>query len=293
MHVFYLKKIIEKAIQCTLLSTQSAQKAKSSKQEHKLFIFQCELYEINSFKDDKLSWEKFSMDALNSCLNAFLHALAVVNYAVAVMIIKYGCSGSLFLPNRLLLSLYFAFITSCAAYLEHRCYSCMSLAFKEKWYFLSDTYFAPLNFTDDCDEPMKNGKIGTVSCNSACMMISEASYVGGQFTGFNYIRGCIHKIARKGFNNVTIYKMGLERKNICHRVSRSQLFRSHSYMEDQVTACICYGNECNGAKAIRNSCSRKMLHHPVTESTPRTAAQLLQYTLLNTNEQLTNRILHI
>ncbi|KRZ54518.1 hypothetical protein T02_2231 [Trichinella nativa] len=277
MHVFYLKKIIEKAIQCTLLSTQSAQKAKSSKQEHKLFIFQCELYEINSFKDDKLSWENLPQ------------TVAAGDIGDAVMIIKYGCSGSLFLPNRLLLSLYFAFITSCAAYLEHRCYSCMSLAFKEKWYFLSDTYFAPLNFTDDCDEPMKNGKIGTVSCNSACMMISEASYVGG----FNYIRGCIHKIARKGFNNVTIYKMGLERKNICHRVSRSQLFRSHSYMEDQVTACICYGNECNGAKAIRNSCSRKMLHHPVTESTPRTAAQLLQYTLLNANEQLTNRILHI
>ncbi|KRX99281.1 hypothetical protein T4E_11145 [Trichinella pseudospiralis] len=189
--------------------------------------------------------------------------LVMVIVVYSVMIIKYGCSGSLFLPNRLLLSLYFAFITSCAAYLEHRCYSCMSLAFKEKWYFLSDTYYAPLNFTDDCDEPMKNGKIGTVSCNSACMMISEASYVGGQFTGFNYIRGCIHKIARKGFNNVTIYKMGLERRNICHRVSRSQLFRSHSYMEDQVTACICYGNECNGAKAIRNSCSKKMLHYSV------------------------------
>ncbi|KRZ02172.1 hypothetical protein T11_3145 [Trichinella zimbabwensis] len=245
------------------LQIQRTRKRQNQKSRNKLFIFQCELYEINSFKDDELCWEKFSMDALNSCLNAFLHALTVVSYAVAVMIIKYGCSGSLFLPNRLLLSLYFAFITSCAAYLEHRCYSCMSLAFKEKWYFLSDTYFAPLNFTDDCDEPMKNGKIGTVSCNSACMMISEASYVGGQFTGFNYIRGCIHKIARKGFNNVTIYKMGLERRNICHRVSRSQLFRSHSYMEDQVTACICYGNECNGAKAIRNSCSKKMLHHSV------------------------------
>ncbi|KHJ48651.1 hypothetical protein D918_00953 [Trichuris suis] len=133
----------------------------------------------------------------------------------------------------------------------------MSMDFKQKWNFISDIYYPPMNFTDACGEPMRESSIATVPCSSACAIICEASYIGGQFAGYNYIRGCIGKIARYGFNNMTIYKMGAERRAICHRVARSQLFRGHAYMEDQVTICVCYGDRCNSNRAAKSaSCSR-------------------------------------
>ncbi|VDO96840.1 unnamed protein product [Soboliphyme baturini] len=129
-------------------------------------------------------------------------------------------------------------------FLPITCYSCMPTAFKEKWSFLKETYYSPANFTDLCNGEKISRQVETVRCFGPCVTLVESSFVGGHY----YVRGCMDRIARKGFNAVTVRQMGFEQYDTCHKVMRSQLFRNVPYVEDQITMCTCFEDRCNSAR---------------------------------------------
>lgn len=61
----------------------------------------------------------------------------------------------------------------------NNCYSCMNLEFYEYWSQLEHTYTKPVNFTESCLSVPAKSNIGYVLCETACIVIKEQRYAGG------------------------------------------------------------------------------------------------------------------
>ncbi|CEF60552.1 Caenorhabditis elegans ly-6-related family-containing protein [Strongyloides ratti] len=112
---------------------------------------------------------------------------------------------------------------------------------------LSEHFYEPRNFTDECDDPSISRYMGTVSCRNICLTITQDIISLGIRTGQKLtIRGCSTKLTKLGFRNRTMNIM--DRFDNCRYVKASDLFLYP--VDDSVTVhvCSCLGDRCNGSK---------------------------------------------
>ncbi|VBB32840.1 unnamed protein product [Acanthocheilonema viteae] len=129
------------------------------------------------------------------------------------------------------------------------CFSCMSLSYQERWQHLQFIYTAPKIFTNRCNEPQLSNHIPTVVCTTMCVNLLEPDVEAGVFIGFKFIRGCMDRVLRNGFNETAV--------NQCRSLPRAHLYnldrrQLHPVFGD-VQLCTCYGNRCNGSSDTTNS----------------------------------------
>uniref|UniRef100_A0A915BLZ4 Uncharacterized protein n=1 Tax=Parascaris univalens TaxID=6257 RepID=A0A915BLZ4_PARUN len=84
------------------------------------------------------------------------------------------------------------------------CFSCMSLSYQESWEHLQSIYTAPKVFTNRCNDPYLTKNIPTVQCGSVCVSLLEPDVEAGVFIGYKYIRGCLDRVLRNGFNETAL-----------------------------------------------------------------------------------------
>uniref|UniRef100_A0A0K0EX38 Ly-6-related protein HOT-3 (projected from Caenorhabditis elegans ortholog hot-3) n=1 Tax=Strongyloides venezuelensis TaxID=75913 RepID=A0A0K0EX38_STRVS len=116
---------------------------------------------------------------------------------------------------------------------------------------LSEHFYEPRNFTDECDDPINDRYMGTVSCRNICLTITQDIISLGIRTGKKLtIRGCSTKLTKLGFRNRTMNL--LDRFDSCRYVKASDLFLYP--VDDSVTVyvCSCLGDRCNSSK--RSNC---------------------------------------
>uniref|UniRef100_A0A0N4ZAZ6 Caenorhabditis elegans ly-6-related family-containing protein n=1 Tax=Parastrongyloides trichosuri TaxID=131310 RepID=A0A0N4ZAZ6_PARTI len=132
----------------------------------------------------------------------------------------------------------------------NRCYSCMSAQYEDAFKnngVLSEHFYEPRNFTDECDDINDGRYIGTVSCRNICLTITQDIISLGIRTGKKLtIRGCSTKITKLGFKNRTMSI--LDRFDNCRYVKASDLFLYPVDDLNTVHVCSCLGDRCNGSK---------------------------------------------
>ncbi|TKR61152.1 hypothetical protein L596_028303 [Steinernema carpocapsae] len=84
------------------------------------------------------------------------------------------------------------------------CYSCMSLSYQNSWDHLQSTYHPPKVFTNRCNDPSLQKNIPTTLCGSVCVSLLEPDVEAGVFIGYKYIRGCLDRLLRNGFNQTAL-----------------------------------------------------------------------------------------
>uniref|UniRef100_A0A0M3HWK2 Homolog of Odr-2 (Two) n=1 Tax=Ascaris lumbricoides TaxID=6252 RepID=A0A0M3HWK2_ASCLU len=131
------------------------------------------------------------------------------------------------------------------------CFSCMSLSYQESWEHLQSIYTAPKVFTNRCNDPYLTKNIPTVQCGSVCVSLLEPDVEAGVFIGYKYIRGCLDRVLRNGFNETALRTHRFHQVDQCRSLPRAQLYNPsrnqlHPIFGD-VQLCSCYGDRCNGA----------------------------------------------
>ncbi|KAE9552552.1 hypothetical protein FO519_004249 [Halicephalobus sp. NKZ332] len=136
---------------------------------------------------------------------------------------------------------------------QFECYSCMSLTYQENWEHLQFMYTTPKVFTNRCNDPFMQRNIPTVLCGSFCASLLEPNLEGGIFLGYKYIRGCVDRILRHGFNQSALRTHRFNQVDQCRSLPRAQLFNPPKGVEmpffGDVQLCSCYGDKCNGASS--------------------------------------------
>uniref|UniRef100_A0A7E4W355 Protein quiver n=1 Tax=Panagrellus redivivus TaxID=6233 RepID=A0A7E4W355_PANRE len=142
---------------------------------------------------------------------------------------------------------------------QFECYSCMSLSYQENWEHLQFMYTTPKVFTNRCNDPFLQRNIPTVLCGSYCASLLEPNVEGGVFLGYKYIRGCVDRILRHGFNQSALRTHRFNQVDQCRSLPRAQLFNPPRGVDmpvfGDVQLCSCYGDKCNGASGTSG------LHH--------------------------------
>ncbi|TKR61151.1 hypothetical protein L596_028303 [Steinernema carpocapsae] len=131
------------------------------------------------------------------------------------------------------------------------CYSCMSLSYQNSWDHLQSTYHPPKVFTNRCNDPSLQKNIPTTLCGSVCVSLLEPDVEAGVFIGYKYIRGCLDRLLRNGFNQTALRTHRFNQIDQCRSLPRSHLFNPvrgmNQPMFGDVQLCSCYGEKCNGA----------------------------------------------
>ncbi|KHN80908.1 hypothetical protein Tcan_02783 [Toxocara canis] len=127
----------------------------------------------------------------------------------------------------------------------------MSLSYQESWEHLQTIYTAPKVFTNRCNDPYLTKNIPTVQCGSVCVSLLEPDVEAGVFIGYKYIRGCLDRVLRNGFNETALRTHRFHQVDQCRSLPRAQLYnpsrnQMHPIFGD-VQLCSCYGDRCNGA----------------------------------------------
>jgi len=134
-----------------------------------------------------------------------------------------------------------------SSFMKWRCYSCMSKQFERHWPLLADFYLPPANFTDACDEPFKAAEVMALGCSGPCVTMSEAVRVSGFTVGHMYIRGCMNRILKQGFNETGIMTHQLRFYDRCRTLDRQQILNKAEPNSGLVKLCACHSERCNGA----------------------------------------------
>ncbi|KAM3717169.1 putative FAD-binding protein C12C2.03c [Dirofilaria immitis] len=110
--------------------------------------------------------------------------------------------------------------------IPHRfeCFSCMSLSYQERWEHLQYIYTSPKIFTNRCNDPQLSNHIPTVICSTMCVNLLEADVEAGVFIGFKFIRGCMDRVLRNGFNETAIRTHRFQTVNQCRSLPRAHLY---------------------------------------------------------------------
>ncbi|VDN54726.1 unnamed protein product [Dracunculus medinensis] len=131
------------------------------------------------------------------------------------------------------------------------CFSCMSLSYQESWEYLQNIYTAPKVFTNRCNDPFLSKNIPTTHCSSICISLLEPDVEAGVFIGYKYIRGCLDRVLRNGFNETALRTHRFHQTDQCRSLPRSQLYNpsreSHHPIFGDVQLCTCFGDRCNAA----------------------------------------------
>ncbi|KAL1243759.1 General transcription factor IIH subunit [Trichinella spiralis] len=138
-----------------------------------------------------------------------------------------------------------------------RCYSCMSTFYESAWAFLSQAFNRPLNFTNECDFPTTQSRVGMVDCSSVCIkMWEDTTLLGIPFRGF--IRGCYDSMLVQGFNQTIVRWYRWLHRDSCHFYNKQEVlqlpFRATQQNGDRpdrppdhLYICTCYSEGCNGS----------------------------------------------
>ncbi|KRY69408.1 Calponin -like protein OV9M [Trichinella pseudospiralis] len=138
-----------------------------------------------------------------------------------------------------------------------RCYSCMSTFYESAWAFLSQAFNRPLNFTNECDFPTTQSRVGMVDCSSVCIkMWEDTTLLGIPFRGF--IRGCYDSMLVQGFNQTIVRWYRWLHRDSCHFYNKQEVlqlpFRAAQQNGDRpdrppdhLYICTCYSEGCNGS----------------------------------------------
>ncbi|MCP9264770.1 Pogo transposable element with ZNF domain [Dirofilaria immitis] len=123
-------------------------------------------------------------------------------------------------------------------------------------------YF-PKIFTNRCNDPQLSNHIPTVICSTMCVNLLEADVEAGVFIGFKFIRGCMDRVLRNGFNETAIRTHRFQTVNQCRSLPRAHLYnldrrQLHPVFGD-VQLCTCYGDRCNGSS---NTIKIQMMKYP-------------------------------
>ncbi|CAG9533267.1 unnamed protein product [Cercopithifilaria johnstoni] len=149
--------------------------------------------------------------------------------------------------------------------IPHRfeCFSCMSLSYQERWEHLQYIYTAPKMFTNRCNEPQLSNHIPTVVCSTMCANLLEPDVEAGVFIGFKFIRGCLDRVLRNGFNETAVKTHRFQTVNQCRSLPRAHLYnldRRQLYpVFGDVQLCTCYGDRCNGSSDTTNNSNYSIL----------------------------------
>jgi len=141
-------------------------------------------------------------------------------------------------------------ILSAATFRYQECYSCMSLAYRDRWERIRTFYHDPKVFTNRCNDPSAQKGIGTTPCATVCVSLMEPDVEAGVFMDYKFIRGCLDRIVTAGFNESALVTHRFRAGDTCRTLPRQQLFnpakdqRAHLYGDVQL--CTCYGDRCNG-----------------------------------------------
>ncbi|VDO26463.1 unnamed protein product [Onchocerca flexuosa] len=135
----------------------------------------------------------------------------------------------------------------------------MSLSYQERWEHLQHIYTAPKIFTNRCNDPQLSSHVPTVICSTMCVNLLEPDVEAGIFIGFKFIRGCMERVLRNGFNETAIRTHRFQTMNQCRSLPRAHLYNSdrrqlHPVFGD-VQLCTCYGDRCNGSSDTIKSSS--------------------------------------
>lgn len=101
----------------------------------------------------------------------------------------------------------------------------MSLSYQDSWEHLQQMYTAPKIFTNRCNDPRAQKNIPTLLCSSMCVTLMEPEVEAGVFIGYKYIRGCVDRVLRHGFNVSALRTHRFHHSDeLCRTLQRANLF---------------------------------------------------------------------